>query len=150
MRPFCFRQRTQLPRRDPQMRTNVRIKAPLVPPPPVHIHGRQCYCAVCCGVRGRYCAFVGVEEQSLVFKGNKRIWNLCHVGKQRAYVCVDGQTHSGRSCLASRWRDWLMRKKSYARVQRQPSDTFHSLTSKISPCDCESQQQNSLHMFTVI
>lgn len=81
----------------PQTGKNVHIKAPLVPPPPgAHSCETMLLCcllqstwALLCG-----CVFVGVEKQGLVFKGNKGIWNLCHGGKQRAYVCVDIHTHT--------------------------------------------------------
>lgn len=99
------------------------------------------FAAECVGVTVRLC-IRGSREAGLAFKGNKRIWNLCHVGKQRAYVCVDIQTHSGRSCLAWRLRERLITKKAW--VQLHPSVTFHSLTSKRSPCDRES---NSRKMF---
>lgn len=58
-------------------------------PPGVHICARQSYCAVCCWVRGRSCAWLCVGgSPEAGFSVQTKEKNLCHVGSQWAYVCV--------------------------------------------------------------
>lgn len=111
--PLLPTEDTATPKRSPcsarQTRTNVGIKAPLVPPPPgAHSCAIMLLCCLLRSVWALLCCrvFVGVEKLDLVFTGKKGSRNLCCAGRQRAHVSVDIQAHSGRSCLAWRLTDW--------------------------------------------